>query len=141
MRKSTSALLGLLYIVHAHPSMAQTNQRANIAALWSGWHQCGTSKVGTSVMISVDSMGRLIGIREFYPTPADPARLSGSFRVSGTYQPANGSVTLLAGDWINHPSNYLKCDFIGQVDAAGTVMTGESPGCSQYCGRFELRRQ
>jgi hypothetical protein len=34
-------------------------------------------------MIKVDETGHLIGITEFYPTPADPGRLSGSFCITG----------------------------------------------------------
>lgn len=121
------------------PAIAQGNQRANITGLWSGWHECDGTKIGTSAMISVDAAGHLIGIREFYPTPSDTRRASGSFRLIGAYQHTTGDVSLIAGNWINFPPGYGKCDFVGKVDPTGMVMTGTSPRCG--CGQFMLRRQ
>jgi hypothetical protein len=132
-------LLGLFASTTTLAAM-QGDPRANITGLWSGWHQCVNTKIGTSAMISVDSAGHLIGVREFYPTPGDPARASGSFRLTGNYQPTTGAVSLMAGPWINFPTGYGKCDFVGTVDPTGSVMTGTSPGCSP-CGQFELHRQ
>ena len=120
---------------------SQSIQRADLSAVWKGWHQCGRAKVGTSVTMRVDASGRVTGMREFYPTPADAQRANGSFRVSGAYQPATGAITLMAGDWINQPPGYGKCNFVGNVDSKGTIMTGTSPDCAPACAQFELRRQ
>jgi hypothetical protein len=113
--------------------------RAGITGTWAGWHQCGASKVGTSATISVDIAGNVTGYREFHPTAADPARASGSFQLSGTYQRTTGAVSLIAGAWMNRPPGYGKCDFVGNVDPTGKVISGTSPSCG--CGQFELRRQ
>lgn len=116
-------------------------QRADVSAVWKGWHQCGRAKVGTSATIRMNEAGRVTGTRDFYPTPSDAQRASGSFRVSGAYQPATGAITLMAGDWINQPPGYGKCSFVGNVDSKGTIMTGTSPDCVPGCAQFELRRQ
>jgi hypothetical protein len=131
----------ILNTAFATMAVAQSGRRAEITGLWSGWHQCGAMKVGTSAMISVDQGGHVIGIRQFYPTPGDPDRASGSFRISGTYQASTGTVSLIATDWINQPSGYLKCDLIGQVDQATKTIVGASSPACDGCGRFELTRQ
>jgi hypothetical protein len=112
-----------------------------ITGRWSGWHQCGGARVGTSATIYVDSAGHVSGIREFYPTPADTGHASGSFRLGGVYHPADRSISLIAGNWINQPAGYGKCDFVGKVDPSGMVITGTSPGCYPGCDNFELKRK
>ncbi len=128
-----------LFVMGMHSASAQNDPKTNITGLWSGWHQCKDRKVATSAMISVDSASHLMGIREFYPSANDPDRASGSFRIHGTYNPATRAISLLAGEWINHPRGYGKCDFLGTVDTAGSVINGESPKCG--CERFKLQRQ
>jgi hypothetical protein len=108
-----------------------------IAGVWSGWHMCRGSRVGTSVALNVDDTGRITGIREFYPTPDDKQRASGSFQVTGTYEPATRTVSLVAGEWISAPRGYLKCDLTGTISATGTILEGESPTCTG-CGPFQL---
>ncbi len=109
------------------------------SGLWHGWHQCGGVQVGTEVQISVDRAGRVSGTREFYPTPGDPARATGSFHVSGIFQRRSREISLIAGDWIKQPPGYLKCSFVGAIDSSGERMAGIAPGCP--CGRFELQRR
>lgn len=98
---------------------------------WTGYHDCRDGRIPTQASINVDGAGSITGLRQFQ----NPQGM-GSFQINGNYQSSTGSVSLFAGNWILQPPGFLKCDLFGRLDASGTRISGNSPGCP--CGNFEL---
>ena len=60
--------------------------------------------------------------------------VTGSYRMSGTYDATSRRVNLKATDWIDQPPGYTMVDLSGTIDRTGTTLSGRmlNPSCSTF---------
>jgi hypothetical protein len=64
---------------------------------------------------------------------------SGSYQVSGWYDPKRRQLAMLSGAWIRQPPGYRSVDLSGTVSADGSTFAGSIPASS--CSTFTVRRR
>lgn len=99
---------------------------------YSGWYICSQGK--TSLNLSIKRSGTIAeGVFHF-----DTGNKTGSFKMSGDYNPANQTIELKGTEWINQPSGFELVDLSGKFENDDTIIKGtvNHPSCTI----FEVKR-
>ncbi|MGI9500704.1 MAG: caspase family protein [Geminicoccaceae bacterium] len=121
--------------------------RSALLGQWHGEYQCQWDTIGFTLDIADERTGSADGIEavfSFFPLPGTPSLPSGSFAMTGDYDPDDGTIILKGGDWIEQPRGLQRHDLAGRAEIGGGMISGriETPGCSDFqLARGDGRRQ
>jgi hypothetical protein len=99
---------------------------------WVGTYTCAQGQTDLALHLDRTADGTLEGVFEFSHSPSGAA---GAYKMSGSIDP-NGNVTLVPGQWLQRPSNYITVGMHGRV--RGDRFTGRMD--HESCGAFALHR-
>ncbi|TMQ17794.1 MAG: hypothetical protein E6J90_21760 [Deltaproteobacteria bacterium] len=102
--------------------------------IWSGHYFCTQGR--TSLALQITSVRDNTGDAVFAFSHAESSA-SGSYQVSGWYDPTRRRLALLSGAWIRQPPGYRSVDLSGTVSADGSTFAGSitTSGCSTFTVR------
>lgn len=111
--------------------------RSALLGRWNGEYQCQWDTIGFTLDITDHDAGMAGGIEAifaFYPLPGAPSMPSGSFAMTGDYDPEDGTIVLRGGDWIERPHGLQQHDLAGRAEIGGGIISGriETSGCSDF---------
>ncbi len=113
----------------------QQQQPQPVAAAdeWLGTYTCAQGETDLALHVRHTSPDGLEAVFEF---SHGPSNANGSYRMRGTMAP-NGEITLVPGEWIDRPRNYVSVGMHGVVRGATFTGQMDNPSCSV----FSLRRR
>jgi hypothetical protein len=100
---------------------------------WLGTYTCAQGETDLALHVRHTSPDGLEAVFEF---SHGPSNANGSYRMRGTIAP-NGEITLVPGEWIDRPRNYVSVGMHGVVRGATFTGQMDNPTCSV----FSLRRR
>jgi hypothetical protein len=106
---------------------------------WEGRYSCAQGQTGASLKITSVSKDAVKGVFTFFAPPHNPDIASGSYEVSGPYDPETGRMVLAPGKWIKHPKDYFSTTILGQLDPMNEYFRGIFQG-SVGCTSIEAKR-
>ena len=122
-----------------HVGLAATLPPSTGALLgqWQGEYQCQWDTIGFTLEIidhHAGTTGAIDAVFSFFPLPGTPSLPSGSFAMSGDYDPEDGTIVLKGGDWIDRPHGLQRHDIAGRAEIGGETISAriETPGCSDF---------
>jgi hypothetical protein len=117
-------------------SLAAAAAAQSIGGTYAGYYQCAVTR-NLDLQVTDLGGGRISAIF-YFPMPGGmPGRsASGSYSMSGTYNPRNGQFRLEPQQWINRPQGFNMIGLAGAFDPRTRRLTGNIP--SFGCSRFEL---
>jgi eukaryotic-like serine/threonine-protein kinase len=106
----------------------------DILGRWQGHYQCQRDRIGFTLDITHANGNRVDAIFQFFPLPGTLSFDSGSFRMSGEHDRADGSVRLQRAAWIKRPMGFQAHDLEGHLDEAGATINGRvlTSGCAHF---------
>lgn len=111
--------------------------RSALIGQWQGEYQCQWDTIGFTLDITdehADTTDEIDAVFSFFPLPGAPSLPSGSFAMTGDYDPEDGTIVLKGGDWIERPHGLQRHDLAGRAEIGGGLISGriETPGCSDF---------
>lgn len=106
--------------------------------VWQGTGRCGDMEFGVALSIVVNPDDSLVAMQTYYPGPSGGRLESGVLEMEGTYDPAQGTVTLLPRDWVYKPQGHTALGIQGTMDVDRGAFTGTYT--VEGCDTVELRR-
>jgi hypothetical protein len=111
--------------------------RTALRGHWEGEYQCQWDTIGFTLDITdeyADAVDGIDAIFSFFPVQGAPSSPSGSFAMSGDYDPEDGTIVLKSGDWIERPLGLQRHDLAGRAEIGGGSISGrlETPGCGDF---------
>lgn len=102
---------------------------------WVGTYLCGQGRTAVTLRIEGVVARTVNAIFDFQV----PNGTTGSFRMSGPYDPATRKLNLKAGAWIKQPPNYETVNMDGVVSPDGSTYSGRmlNPRCSTFNVRLD----
>lgn len=111
--------------------------RSALLGQWHGEYQCQWDTIGFTLDITDEYADGAYGIDavfSFFALPETPSLPSGSFAMSGDYDPQDGTIVLKGGEWIERPHGLQRHDLAGVAEIGGDIISGriETTGCSEF---------
>jgi len=96
---------------------------------WVGSYVCEGIRAGVTLRV-----GSVVGRTVNVITEFTRRGVAGSYRSSGTYEPATRKLKLMPGAWIRQPPNYETVGMDGAVSADGATYSGRmmNPRCAAF---------
>jgi len=100
---------------------------------WVGTYTCSQGDTDLTLAITrVDGM-HVYGVFKFRHAASGA---KGSYDLDGTFDPTTSGLTLLPGEWIEHPKGYTSVGMIGTVSNDVYSGTIDFSGCSAFSVRL-----
>ncbi|MDH3660904.1 MAG: caspase family protein [Alphaproteobacteria bacterium] len=122
-----------------HHGLAATlpPSRSALLGQWHGEYQCQWDTIGFTLDITdkqAEAADHIDAVFSFFALPGTPSLPSGSFTMSGDYDPEDGTIILKSQDWIDRPHGLQRHDLAGRAEIGGELISGriETPGCSDF---------
>jgi hypothetical protein len=131
--------MAMKYLARLFPLLLATSgaTAATIGGTYSGYYQCAVTR-NLDLQVNDLGGGRISAVFTF-PMPGAAAGRganSGSYTMSGSYDPQSGHFRLEPQQWISRPPGFIMIGLDGVFDPRTRRLTGSIP--SFGCGRFEL---
>lgn len=97
----------------------------NLPQNWSGTYNEGEMGVDLT-LTSIKANGNLEAIYSFYPMPGNTSGKSGSYKMTGSYNPKTLEITLKGSEWIDRPSWYSYVNINGIIKADNNSIVSSS---------------
>jgi WD40 repeat protein len=104
--------------------------------IWSGHYFCSQGRTSLALQITLVQGNAVDAVFAFSHTESSA---SGSYQVSGWYDPTRRRLALLSGAWIRQPPGYRSVDLSGTVSADGSTFAGSM--LASGCSTFTVRRR
>ena len=106
---------------------------------WIGVYSCAQGLTALELTIAHDpATHALQAVFSFSEHPWNPGVPSGAFTMTGTFDPANGSMRLMQNAWLQQPAGYVMVDLDGVYRPAKEMISGTVANPS--CTTFDLKR-
>jgi hypothetical protein len=104
---------------------------SDFVGTWVGSYTCAQGLTGLRLVIQPGTGNRLGATFNFYAVPSNPSVPSGSFAMTGFFDPAG--VFLDQDHWIKQPPGYGMVNLAGNPPStAGRTLNGSVVGCSPF---------
>lgn len=97
----------------------------NLPKNWSGTYNDGDMGVDLT-LTSIKANGDLEAIYSFYPMPGNTSGKSGSYKMTGSYNPKTLEIDLKGSEWIERPSWYTYVNINGIIKADNSSIVSSS---------------
>jgi len=97
----------------------------NLPKNWSGTYNNGDMGVDLT-LTSIKANGDLEAIYSFYPMPGNTSGKSGSYKMTGSYNPKTLEINLKGSEWIDRPSWYSYVNINGIIKADNSSIVSSS---------------
>ena len=97
----------------------------NLPKNWSGTYNNGDMGVDLT-LTSIKANGDLEAIYSFYPMPGNTSGKSGSYKMTGSYNPKTLEIDLKGSEWIDRPSWYSYVNINGIIKADNSSIVSSS---------------
>jgi WD40 repeat protein len=104
--------------------------------IWSGHYFCSQGRTSLALQITLVRDNTVDAVFAFSHAESSA---SGSYQVSGWYDPTRRRLALLSGAWIRQPPGYRSVDLSGTVSADGSTFAGSIT--TSGCATFTVRRR
>jgi hypothetical protein len=102
---------------------------------WTGTYTCLQGLTSLDLVVTQTSPTAIGAVFNFSAHPTNPGVESGSYSMSGTFDPASKAVSLKATQWLNQPPGYRTVDLQGLVSSDLKTMSGQvvnASGCTTF---------
>lgn len=115
----------------------QPPSKRGLLGRWSGAYQCQWDSIGLILDITDrggETENDIDAVFSFYSLPGAPSLPSGSFTMTGDYDPSDGTIVLNSEAWVEQPPGLELHDIAGRAAIGGGAISGriETPGCSDF---------
>lgn len=110
-----------LYPGYCNASYLETTNIGDITGKWVGTYVASQGETALTLTVVGNDFENLTAIFNFGPIPNNPKVPTGSYQMSGKYDPYTGQLSLKGVEWINKPSGYVMLNLTGRIDN-GTYM-------------------
>jgi hypothetical protein len=139
VRISASAVVPPASAVAGLPRTRPPAGASPLAGTWTGQYKCSQGLTSARLQLNEPAGGEVDGTFAFFAHPSNPRVPSGTFKVTGTYDPGSGTVTIAPGNWIDRPAGYSAAKMVGKVSLGDGTMSLRV--LLSGCGLFEARHE